>query len=227
MKPKVQQQYPVSMNLQHKDILSKYFPPETLEQVSSILLKYSVQLKFTRDRISKLGDYRPPLRIKKHRITINGNLEQYFLYLVFLHEVAHMLVWDKYGNRASPHGKQWKEEFAALIRQAIFLERVPHELRQPLHEFSLHVKATFGADAQLWKILKSLDTKHDGEMTVEDIPVDTYFQASNGRIFKKEDKLRKRYRCFCISNKRRYLFHPQAVITPVENNYKKISEPNA
>jgi SprT protein len=202
------------MSLQHKEILLRYFPEETVDQVSSLLMKYSIQLKITRDRVSKLGDYRPPVKYTKHRITINGNLGKYFIYLIFLHELAHLLVWNRYANKVQPHGKQWKEEFGSLLRQAIFLKMIPDLLVKPIHNFSLNVKATFASDDVLWKLLKSMDHRHEGEVTIEDIAVDSYFIAANGRIFKKENKLRKRYRCFCISNKRRYLFHPMAVIKP-------------
>jgi SprT protein len=203
------------MGLQYKDVLLKYFPEETVEQVSSWLIKHSIQLKITRNRVSKLGDYRPPQKLTKHRISINGNLEKYFVYLIFLHELAHLLVWNKYANKVQPHGKQWKEEFGSLLRQAIFLEKIPDFLIKPVHNFSLNVKATFASDQVLWKLLKGMDQQHEDETTIEDIAIDSYFMASNGRIFKKENKLRKRYRCFCVSNKRRYLFHPMAVIKPL------------
>jgi SprT protein len=213
IKPK----YPVLMVTAHKEILMQYFPGETVDQVSAFLVKYSIQLKITRTRVSKLGDYRAPVRYPKHRITINGNLEKYFLYLVFLHELAHLLVWNKYKGRVNPHGKQWKEEFSALLRQALFLDMLPAELRNPVYEFSKNVKATFASDPALYRVLKSLDQDQQQEITIEDIPEESYFVASNGRMFKKEEKLRKRYRCFCLNNNRRYLFHPMAVIQPVQH----------
>ncbi len=204
------------MNPQHKQILSHYFPEETIEQVSSLLKKHAVQLKITRERVSKLGDYRPPARQHSHRITVNGNLGKYLLYLVFLHEMAHLLIWKKYGRSVSPHGPQWKQEFGSMLRQAVHLGYIPEELEKPVGAFAGNVKATFAADPLLWKSLKSMDDRHAEEITIEDIPPDTFFRAANGRLFKKEEKLRKRYRCFCLNNNRRYLFHPMAVIEPVE-----------
>lgn len=205
----------ILMNSQYRTILLQYLPQETIEQVSSLLGKHAVQLTITRNRVSKLGDYRPPVRIKNHRITINGDLGKYFFYLVFLHEMAHLFVWNKYRNKVSPHGQQWKEEFSSLLRQAVYLNLLPANLTEEVLDFSLNVKATFAAHAGLWKILKSMDEKHAAEITVEDIPDDSFFVASNGRMFKKEARLRKRYRCYCVNNKRRYLFHPMAVIQPV------------
>jgi SprT protein len=206
------------MSLQPKDILARYFPEETIDQVYSLLIKNAIQLKFTRERRSKLGDFRMRTTGSRPVITLNGNLEKYFAYLVFLHEIAHFYVRNKYGRSASPHGKQWKEEFGSLLRQALFLGMIPEVLKAPLYNFSLHVKATFNSDAALYNALKSMNSKHVDEITVEDIPANTVFVAANGRLFRKEEKLRKRIRCYCFDNKRRYLFHPAAVIKPVDNN---------
>jgi len=218
MLPVIQLKFPVLMVTEHKEILMQYLPGETVDQVSSFLVKYAIQLKITRTRASKLGDYRSPGRNGKHCISINGNLGKHYFYLVFLHELAHLMVWNKYKNRVNPHGKQWKEEFSGLLRQALFLDMLPAELKMPVYEFSKKVKATFASDATLFKALKSLDTAQQDAITIEDIPEESYFVASNGRMFKKEGKLRKRYRCFCVNNNRRYLFHPMAVVQPVGQN---------
>ncbi|MFW5706640.1 MAG: SprT-like domain-containing protein, partial [Bacteroidota bacterium] len=204
------------MDLQHKEILHRYFPEETVDQVSSILLRHAIQLKLTRTRITKLGDYRPPLRGKGHRITINGSLGRHMIYLVFLHELAHLLVWNKYGNKARPHGRQWKEEFASLLQNAIYHALIPGHLKEQVLDFSKNIKATFAAHPALWKALRVIDSGSLQQVMVEDIPLDGLFVAANGRLFKREDKIRTRYRCYCLSNHRRYLFHAMAVVQPVE-----------
>ncbi len=204
------------MNQGYKEILSQYFPSQTLGQVVDFLEKYSIHLKISRDRVTKLGDYRPPARHANHAITLNGGMGKDMLYLVFLHELAHLLVWKKYGGRVSPHGKQWKEEFSALLKQAVFLGYVQEHLRRPLLQFSDNIKATFASDSELWRLLKAADSKHQNEITIEEIPFQSYFKASNGKVFQKGEKLRKRYRCICLNNQRKYLFHPMAVIHPIQ-----------
>lgn len=208
------------MHPKHKEILSKYFPHETLDQVVDLVEKHNVQLKFTAQRNSKLGDYRPPgLKTQQHRVTINGNLNPWFLYLVFLHELAHLLVWSKYQNKVSPHGSHWKQEFACLLKYAVFHNTLPPALHLPVLDFCKKVKATFASHPGLWKALKSFDKEADHGVTVEDIPYASWFVASNGRVFQKEERIRTRYRCYCANNKKRYLFHPLASITPVEGEY--------
>ncbi len=203
------------MSKQYKEILSRYFPPETIDQVFGMLEKHTVQLTISRYRSSKLGDYRPPHKQSRHRISINGGLSPLLTYLIYLHEYAHLLVWNKFGRKVSPHGKQWKEEFGSLLRQAIFLGHVPNHLQNSILAFSQNVKATFAADNKLWKQLQLLENGGEDQVTVEQLPVNSYFSAGNGRVFRKEEKLRTRFRCFCLTNNRRYLFHPSAIIHPL------------
>jgi SprT protein len=206
------------------EILASYFPDETVDQVLSILNRSSVRLKITRSRRSKLGDYRVIPGQPKALITINGNIGKYTTYLVFLHELAHHQVRNKYGRSVLPHGRQWKEEFSSLLRQALFLGMFPETIKNQVYRFSLNVKATLGGDQEFHHALKLIDGKHVDEITVEDIPINTLFVAANGRLFQKEEKLRKRIRCLCITNQRRYLFHPAAVVKPVDNSEVKVNQ---
>ncbi len=205
------------MQPRHKEIIIKYLPAQTVEQVIELITKYNIQLRITAGRNTKLGDYRPPgIKSKTHRISVNGNLNPWFLYLVFLNELAHLLIWNKYKNRVNPHGPQWKQEFSSLLSRLVFSDTLPSDLVVPVKKFSENIKATFASDPGLWKALKSYDKHSHDELFVEDVPLNSYFVAANGKIFKKEEKIRTRYRCLCMNNKRRYLFHPMASITPLD-----------
>lgn len=204
------------MRQKFKEILTPYLPPQTIDQVSDFLITYKIQLKITRSRNSKLGDYRPPGRVNAHRITINGNLKPYYFYLVFLHELAHLIVWVKYKSKVTPHGKHWKDEFSSLMKHGVFNDLFPEDLKPVVLDFSKQVKATFASHAGLWRYLN--DGHENDKIILEDIPLDSYFIATNGRIFRKEQKLRTRFRCYCLNNKRRYLFHPFASIKPVNKD---------
>ncbi len=94
-------------------------------------------------------------------------------------------------------------------------------MQQIVWEFSNNVKATFASDAMLWRFLNQ-ESGGEENLVLEDIPDDSYFEASNGRIFKKAEKLRKRYRCFCLNNKRQYLFHPFANVRLLEEQDLKL-----
>ncbi|MFN3555207.1 MAG: SprT-like domain-containing protein [Bacteroidales bacterium] len=208
------------MQARHKEILSRYFPAGVVEQVADIIVKNRIQLRFTAGRNTKLGDYRPPgSKVSAHRITLNGNLNPWFLYLVFIHEYAHLLVWNKYQNRVSPHGQQWKEEFASLLRQQLYQNSLPESIARQVLDFCKNPRATFASHAPLWKALKTFDAPNDNEVLVADLPVNAYFVAANGKIFQKEERVKTRYRCYCVNNKRRYLFHPMAGVQPLEGEH--------
>ncbi|MFW6352633.1 MAG: hypothetical protein ACOC2E_09610, partial [Bacteroidota bacterium] len=108
--------------------------------------------------------------------------------------------------------KQWKEEFAALLQKDLYRKLFPENLQPLVAQYALNVTASFASYPQLWKALSESETKKPGMYTVEDLEENTIFVASNGRIFKKGNKLRTRYRCFCLNNKREYLFHPLAMV---------------
>lgn len=201
-----------------KHILEKYLPASCVDQVEAYILRYAIRLKITRDRRSKLGDYRPPGTVKAHIISLNGSLNAWTFYLVFLHELAHLLVWQKYRNQVEPHGQQWKDEFRCLLQPLIIKQFFPQDLNSALARFAQNIKAGFASDRKLWKILKSYDPDALHQYTIEDLPENSLFVASNGKIFKKENRVRTRYRCYCLSNQRRYLFHPLATIEPLEES---------
>lgn len=211
----------------HKQIetLARFIPVEAAGHVAQLISQKNIQLKISRGRISKLGDFRPAVAGSFHRITVNATLNVYAFLLVFLHELAHLLVWEQYGKHASPHGREWKQQFAALIRQYINLGFFHPTLEEPLLDFAGNIKATGLGNAKLARALRLFDSecRADELVFLEELPAESIFRASNGRRFLKEERLRKRYRCLCLENNRRYLFHPLAKVARIEpENQKRI-----
>ena len=79
--------------------LAGFLPDKSFEQVLAYLHEYRVHLTITKQRKSVLGDYRHPGRGANHRISINGNLNKYEFLITFLHELAHLLTFEKFSNR--------------------------------------------------------------------------------------------------------------------------------
>ena len=48
--------------------------------------------------------------------------------------------------------------------------------------------------------------------TVEKLPVNAVFKIKDGRVFRKGEQLRKRFKCVEVSTKRVYLFSPVAEV---------------
>src|SRR5687768_1167838 len=97
--------------------LERYLPPGTLEPVTRYLQEYKVHLTITRERKSILGDYRHRTHHANHRISINSTLNKYAFLITLLHELGHLLTFEKFGNRVQSHGKEWKMIFGGLLQQ--------------------------------------------------------------------------------------------------------------
>ena len=130
-----------------------------------------------------------------------GNI--HFL-LVFLHELAHLIVMKKFGRKAKPHGTEWKNAYCILV-QPFFIEQVfPVVLAKELHRYFIKTPATFHRDTRLINTLSSLEGGVQ-MVTVNDIPLNSTFTLLSGRQFVKLEKLRTRYKCFCPKTRKYYL----------------------
>jgi SprT protein len=188
--------------------LGEYLPLNTFEPVAAYLQQYKVHLTVTRERKSILGDYRNAYSNRNHRISVNGNLNKYSFLITLLHELAHLLTFDKYGNRVQSHGKEWKAMFGALLAQFIKSKVFPADIEKELIASLSNPAASSCAEDGLMRILRNYDPKAEGEMLVEEIPAHGLFKLKDGRVFKKGEKLRKRYRCEEVGTKKVYLFSP-------------------
>ncbi|MDQ3022070.1 MAG: SprT-like domain-containing protein [Bacteroidota bacterium] len=179
--------------------------------VQSWLDEYKFLLKITKSRTTKLGDYRHPHRGKPHQITVNHNLNKYSFLITLTHEVAHLTAWNKYRNKILPHGKEWKEEFKIHLAPIFNLKILPDDINKNLSNYYLNPKASSCADIGLMKVLKRYD-ENSLYVHLEDIPCKSIFKLRNGSEFIKGDKIRKRYKCINVLNKRAYLVSPVAEV---------------
>lgn len=188
--------------------LSGYLPAGTFEPVAVYLQQYKVMLTITRERKSILGDYRNAGANSQHRISVNGNLNPYSFLITLLHELAHLLTFDKYGNRVQSHGKEWKTLYGSLLAQFITNNTFPDDIEKELRLSLANPAASSCAEDALMRVLRRYDRRTEGRMLVEEVPPTQLFKLKDGRIFKKGEKLRKRYRCQEVGSARIYLFSP-------------------
>lgn len=188
--------------------LQAYLPPGTYEPVLHYLQHYKVHLTVARERKSILGDYRHRHGSQTHRISVNGNLNTYAFLITLLHELAHLLTFEKWGNRVAAHGKEWKGVFGQLLAQFIEHDVFPPDIKTVLLQSLHNPAASSCADEGLLRTLKSYDVKNGNSHFVEALPSGALFKTGDGRIFQKGEKLRKRFRCVEVATKRMYLFSP-------------------
>ena len=188
--------------------LSSYLPPNTFDGVLNFLHLYGVHLTIAKDRKSILGDYRHRTTDRNHRISVNGNLNQYAFLITLLHELAHLLTFEKWGNKVQAHGQEWKLVFGQLLTQFVTQKVFPVALEKVLLQSIANPAASSCADEKLLKALKQYDTYTSHLVMVENITEGMLFKTDDGRVFKKGEKVRKRYKCVEVSSGKLYLFSP-------------------
>jgi SprT protein len=188
--------------------LQQFLPPGTYEPVFKYLQQYHVHLTIARERKSILGDYRHRTYDRNHRISVNGNLNQYAFLITLLHELAHLLQFEQYGNKVYAHGAEWKNIFSKLLAQFIEHNIFPADVKNALVRSLTNPAATSCADDTLLRVLKTYDLNNKHLTMVEQVPANSLFKTADGKIFKKGSKLRKRYQCVEVSTKKLYLFSP-------------------
>lgn len=197
-----------------KEILKNYLPEKSIDRIHKILDENNVHLNITRERKTKLGDYRIPLRHPNHRISINHNLNKYSFLITLLHEIAHMYVWEKYKDRVEPHGYEWKAIYLETLESFLKDGTIPAELGKPLVNSLIPGTGSKKNSLLLRKLLRQYDNE-PSKPTVADLAPGTRFTLQGGRRFEKGEKLRTRYKCKCIDNGRTYSVHQLAEVLEV------------
>ncbi|HEU0063557.1 MAG TPA: SprT-like domain-containing protein [Flavisolibacter sp.] len=188
--------------------LEHFLPDGTYQAVFQYLNQYHVHLTVARERKSILGDYRHRLHDKNHRISVNGNLNKFAFLITLLHELAHLLTFEKYENIVAAHGKEWKFIFGQLLAQFIEHNVFPADIKNALMLSIQNPAASSCADEKLLRILRNYDEKESSLVFVETIPEGSLFKTHDGKIFRKGEKIRKRYKCVEVKTKKVYLFSP-------------------
>lgn len=188
--------------------LQDYLPPGTYEAVLGYLRQHKVHLTVARERKSILGDYRHRTHHANHRISVNGNLNSYSFLITLLHELAHLLTFEQFGNNVLAHGREWKTIYGRMLAQFLQHKIFPQDIEAELIQSLNNPAASTCAEDGLLRVLRRYDSKQSHHRLVEEISMDAYFRTSDGRIFKKQEKLRKRFRCIEVKTGKVYLFSP-------------------
>jgi SprT protein len=188
----------------NQNILAKYIPAPAVPLISDWIYHFNFKLKIKKSRQSKYGDYRPPLPGKNHQITINHDLNPYAFLLTLVHEIAHLLCYERYKNRVKPHGEEWKACFRELMRPMMRLPVFPDDVRQSIIIYMRDPAASSCSDPQLMRLLKSYD-KPSSKNLLESLPDGVHFIFGE-QEFLKGPKIRTRYRCALVGTKKIYLF---------------------
>lgn len=196
-----------------QETLSKYIPERAVEASVALIKAHKVHLKIVNQRVTRHGDYRR-MPNGQHQITVNAGENKYRFFITLIHEIAHLVAFEKYGRRIKPHGSEWKFTFQHLMIPFIRPEIFPKELLPYLARHFKNPKASSDTDAHLSVALKNYDPPTDKNYIFE-IPTGATFMIYNGKIFKKGNKRVKRYECVEIATGKVYLFQPNAEVEQI------------
>lgn len=193
-----------------KHVIEPYLPEHAVDSVFELIREYGVHLKIVNDRVTRHGDYRRDVN-GYHQITVNGSLNKYRFLMTLIHEIAHLVAFEKYGRNIKPHGMEWKSTFQKLMVPFIRPEIFPAQLLPLLARHFRNPKASSDTDATLSIALKQFDEVSDKNYIFE-IPYGSHFRIYNGKIFRKGAQRVKRYECLEVSTGKIYLFNPNAEV---------------
>lgn len=191
--------------------LQDYLPEKTYTLIIYWLKKLDIQIKISKPRKSKFGDYRAPFNGEKHRISINRDLNIYAFLLTLMHELAHAKTYLDFGKKVKPHGKEWQLNFAQMMEEIIEQNLLPPDIRFALEQYLTLPSASSCTNVDLHRVLKKYDDTLPGLQFIEELPEEAVFEWRN-KQFRKMKKLRKRYKCEELNSGKLYLFSPVAEV---------------
>jgi len=206
--------------------LHNFIPENSLGYVLDWFQSNSVTLRISKARTSKFGDYRAEVKNIPARISVNQNLNKFDFLITLIHEMAHHDVWTEFRKttlsfgfhrkkrRPLPHGKEWKDGYKKLMLPLMNENVFPKEVLEHLKLYFENPRSTSKSNEHLVVALKAYDAP-DNTVFIETLAIDSVFKLPGGKLFRKQEKLRKRYRCLSLDNGRNYLFSPKARVVPI------------
>ncbi|MBC7439580.1 MAG: SprT-like domain-containing protein [Flavobacterium sp.] len=193
------------------EILSKYLPEHAVINCFELIKTNNVHLKIVNERQTRHGDYRKGLT-GKHEITVNANLNKYRFLITLVHEIAHLVAFEKFGRNIKPHGNEWKITFQRMMIPYIKPEIFPNSVLGLVASHFRNPSASSDTDAHLALALKQFDERKIDIHYIHEVPGGSFFRIKNGRIFQKKGLRVKRYECLEVKTGRLFLFNANAEV---------------
>jgi hypothetical protein len=197
------------------EILQHHVPSPSVEYCFTLWKSNPFELKLSKSRQTKVGDFTSRKSKSHPRITLNNDLNPYLFLTTYVHEVAHLHVFLKYGHRVDPHGEEWKQVFIDLLIPLLWEHVYPEEILHELRRHMVNPKASSFADTKLTEAFRLFDKNKNHAAVLSQLPEGSTFQLQ-GRYFKKGKLRRTRILCKELKSKRDYLVPADALVQNVQ-----------
>jgi len=193
--------------------LQQYLPENTFPFLKKWFSNHYIHIKITKNRNSKLGDYRK-LPDKSHQITVNSTLDKQLFFFVLTHELAHLIAFEKFHFRISAHGKEWKNTFTEMLLES--LDIYTDDLKPIIIRFAKNPKANFMASPELVRYFH-IENTDDNSIFIEDLLVNDQF-IYKSEVYMILEKKKKSYLCVHLKNSKKYSFKTLAKVEKLTIN---------
>ena len=210
----------MSKEEQYRRILSNHLPAAAVDWVYAYVDRHRVHFRITRERQSKLGDYRWPQPTHPgHEISVNGDLNPFFFLWVFLHEAAHLETHLKYPGGVPPHGHEWQEEYRQLLRQ--HAAAFPADLQPLLARYTRRVPLPHPVQREIEAALRRHDPGYDPATAaphLDSLQPGAHFALKRRPelLFQALERRRTRWLCRELRSGRQYLVNGSAEVIVAE-----------
>ena len=184
-------------------VFQRFVPLNAAQYCLELYLQHGFEFKIKKSRKTKYGDYKFEPTQEKHIITINNDLNQYAFLITYLHEVAHLITYQKHKNRVTPHGKEWKNTFKIVSLPILNPQVFPDLLLKRLAHYMLNPKASSCSDPNLYTLLNKYDRRND-TCLLQTLQVGDQFLL-NGASYQYIQLKRTRVLCLQINSDKKYL----------------------
>lgn len=196
-----------------RDTLDDVMTNAQIDFVTPYYLNYPFRLKIIPKRITYSGLCRMP-RVKgdDYVISVAYNPVKAVFFIVFLHEIAHMVVNHEKGRKiSSSHGFEWGNAFRLLLAESAEKDCFTSAEKDVLLRFlksgkKVTNKAMSGVE------LNITDLYATGIIRLGTIPENVIFTLKNGMVLKKIKKVRTRFHCVEPATGRQFRVHSAAEV---------------